>query len=172
MNHPDIEHHSIWEFHDSRFKKVCILNNNTFQDPRWYETFQEIWDADLTMIDENGDDLRVVDHDKALCLKNTKCQGKIHFAWDRMQDEHLIINGLEMIKKVKLNNVHIYVLIGYDTDLDQDLYRCQKIIDFGYDPYIMPYKKTKDNKRFKRFIDTFMWRKYKTIKEAWQNYNG
>jgi len=170
MNHPDIDHHSIWEFHDSRFKKICILNNNTFQDPRWHETFEEIWDADLTVIDENGYDLRLMDDEKAAALKKTKFQGKIHFAWDRMQDDPLIINGLEMIKKVKLNNVHIYVLIGYDTDLDKDLYRCQKIIDFGYDPYIMPYKKTKDNKRFKRFIDTFMWRKYKTIKEAWENY--
>jgi len=170
MNHPDIDHHSIWEFHDSRFKKICILNNNTFQDPRWHETFEEIWDTDLTVIDENGYDLRLMDDEKAAALKKTKFQGKIHFAWDRMQDDPLIINGLEMIKKVKLNNVHIYVLIGYDTDLDKDLYRCQKIIDFGYDPYIMPYKKTKDNKRFKRFIDTFMWRKYKTIKEAWENY--
>ena len=170
MNHPDIDHHSIWEFHDSRFKKICILNNNTFQDPKFRDTFIEIWEADLTVIDENGYDIRLIDYEKALILKNTKFQGKIHFAWDRVQDEALVINGMEAIKKSKLQNVRFYVLIGYDTDLEQDLYRCQKIIDFGYDPYIMPFKKTKQNMRFKRFIDTFMWRKYKTIKEAWENY--
>ena len=172
MNHPDINHHSIWEFHDPKFNKICILNNNTFQDPKWRDTFIEIWEAGLTVIDENGYDLRLVDYEKALCLKDTKFQGKIHFAWDRMQDESLIINGLEMIKKAKLNNVRIYVLIGYDTNLDQDLYRCQKIIDFGFDSYIMPYTNTRNNMRFKRFIDSFMWRKYDLIKNAWDDYRS
>ena len=39
-----------------------------------------------------------------------------------------------------------------------------------HDPYIMPYNKTQGEKRFKRFIDTFMWRKYKTVQEAWRAY--
>ena len=25
MNHPDTEHHSIWEFHDPKFKKICLF---------------------------------------------------------------------------------------------------------------------------------------------------
>jgi hypothetical protein len=54
MQHPDTEHHSIWEFHDSSRSKICLLNNNTFQDKRWKETFEEIWDANLSVIDENG----------------------------------------------------------------------------------------------------------------------
>ena len=79
---------------------------------------------------------------------------------------------MEAIKKAKLQNVRFYVLIGYNTRIKEDLHRCQKIIDFGYDPYIMPFKKTRENMRFKRFIDTFMWRKYKTIEQAWENYTG
>jgi len=172
MKHPNTDHHSIWEFHDSKFKKICLLNNNTFMDINWRETFEEIRDANLTVIDENGYDLRLIDEEKALALKNTKFEGKIHFAWDRMQDGSEIISGLKTIKKAKLQNIHIYVLIGYDTTEEEDLYRCQKIIDFGYDPYIMPFNASKKEKRFKRFIDTFMWRKYKTIKEAWENYCG
>jgi len=173
MNHPDIDHHSIWEFHDSKFKKICILNNNTFQDPKWRETFEEIWDADLTVIDENGYDLRLIDDEKAAVLRKTKWhKNKLGFAWDRMQDEYLVLNGLEVAKKYGIlrHETNIYVLIGYDTNIEQDLHRCQKIIDFNARPYIMPFKKTKQNMRFKRFMDTFMWRKYKTIKEAWDNY--
>jgi len=67
-DHPDIDHHSIWEFHDSRFKKICLLNNNTFQDPQWRETFEEIWDANLSVIDENGYDLRLINDEKAEAL--------------------------------------------------------------------------------------------------------
>ena len=170
MNHPNINHHSIWEFHDPKFKKICLLNNNTFQDPQWEETFEEIWDEDLTVIDENGYDLRLIDDKKALSLKKTKFQGKLHFAWDRMQDEALIIYGLQILRKHKMSGCRIYVLIGYDTTEKEDLHRCEIIKQYKQDPYIMPFNQSDKEKTFKRFIDTFMWRKYKTIKEAWENY--
>ena len=170
FDHPDSEHHSIYEFHNPDFKTICLLNNNTFQDPQWKETFEEIWDADLTVIDENGYDLRLLDDEKADALKRTKFKGKLHFAWDRIQDESLIIEGLKTLRRHKISGSGIYVLIGYNTTREQDIYRCQKIIEYKQNPYIMPYERTKDNVRFKRFIDTFMWRKYKTIEAAWMDY--
>lgn len=172
MNHPDIDHHSIWDFHDSKFKKICLLNNNTFQDPEWRETFQEIWDAGLTVIDENGYDLRLIDDEKSSALKKTKWQGSIHFAWDRMQDETLIVEGLKALRRHKISGSRIYVLIGYNTTEQEDLYRCEVIRQHKQDPYIMPYNQTKPEKRFKRFIDSFMWRKYPTMEKAWNNYIG
>jgi hypothetical protein len=82
-----------------------------------------------------------------------------------MQDEQKVLAGLRIAPRG-----HVYVLIGYDTTEAEDLYRCQKIIDFGHDPYVMPYNQSRAEKRFKRFIDSFMWRKYKTIEEAFSNY--
>jgi len=165
MNHPNVNHHSIWEFHDSKFKKICLLNNNTFFDPKWKETFEEIWDADLTVRDENGYDLRLMDEEKANALRKTHFNGQIHYAWDCMEDEKKILEGLKIAPKGT-----VYVLIGFNTTIEDDLYRCQKIIDHKFDPYIMPYNKTKREKAFKRMFDTFMWRKYKTVNEAWLNY--
>jgi len=165
MTHPDTEHHSIWEFHDSKFKKICLLNNNTFFDKQWRETFEEIWDSDLFVVDQNGYDLRLMDEERALALKKTKFDGKIHYAWDRIEDETKILEGLKIAPKGT-----VYVLIGYDTTIEADIYRVQKIVDYGFDPYIMPYHQNRQEKRFKRFIDSFMWRKYKTIQEAWANY--
>lgn len=170
MEQPDHNHHSIFEFHNPKFDTICLLNNNTFQDPLWKDTFKEIWDADLIVIDENGYDIRLLDDEKAKALKKTKFRGKIHFAWDRLQDEALIIEGLKTLRKYKFNGTTFYVLIGYNTTIEEDLYRCQKIVDYKQTPYIMPYVASKKNKKFKRFIDTFMWRKYKTIKDAWNNY--
>lgn len=166
----DKTHYSIWDFHDSRFRKICLLNNNTFADPKWEETFQEIWDADLTVIDENGYDLRLMNADMALALKRTRFQGSIHFAWDRMKDEKKIMGGLRLLKLFAIRGQRVYVLIGYDTTREEDLYRCQKIIDYHQDPYIMPYQSKPEDRGFKRFIDSFMWRKYKTIEQAWLDY--
>ena len=169
MNHPDHNHHSIWEFHNPKFDKICLLNNNTFLDKQWQETFEEIWDADLSIIDENGYDLRLLDDEKCEVLKKTKFVGYIHFAWDRIKDETKILKGLELLQKWKIRG-YIYVLIGYDTTQEEDLYRCQKIIDLGHDPYIMPFHQSKEEKRFKRFIDSFMWRKYRILEEAFWDY--
>ena len=127
------------------------------------ETFDEIWAADLTVIDENGYDLRLINYDKAMALKNTKFDGYIHYAWDLMEDEKKILEGLEIAPKGM-----VYVLIGFNTSLEEDLYRCQKIHDAGFDPYIMPY--VSSGRRFKRFIDTRMYRKYRTIEQAWKDY--
>jgi len=166
----DFKHYSIWEFHNPKFKKICLLNNNTFFDPQWKETFEEIWDADLSVIDENGYDLRLLDDEKADALKKTKWCGKLHFAWDRIQNENKIIQGLEILNKHKINNTHIYVLIGFDTTVEEDFHRCQRLIDYGHDPYVMPYNQSRSEKQFKRFIDSFMWRKYRTLSEAWEDY--
>ena len=167
MKHPDERHHSIWEFHDPKFKTICLLNNNTFFDKQWEETFEEIWDAGLTVIDQNGYDLRLMDEGKADALKRTKFDGKIHYAWDRIADESAILNGLSLAP-----HGTVYVLIGYDTTEEQDIYRVQKIVDAGFDPYIMPYHQSSKEKRFKRFVDSFMWRKFKTIEAAWKEYRA
>lgn len=165
MNHPDRDHHSIWEFHDTRYKKICLLNNNTFFDKQWRETFQEMWDAKLTVVDENGYDLRLIDAEKADYLKRTKFEGKVHYAWDQMKDEKAILQGLKIAPKGT-----VYVLIGYDTTEEEDFYRLQKIVDAGHDAYVMPFNGTKKEKALKRFMDSFMWRKYPTLEKAWSEY--
>ena len=173
MNHPDVEHHSIWEFHNSKFDHICILNNNTFQDPKWKETFQEIWDANLTIIDENGYDIRLLDDEKAQALKKTRFKGGYFgFAWDRMQDEGLILHGLEIAKKHKLlsHNTHFFILVGYDSTEQEDIHRCQKVVDYGANPYVMIYKNTDRLLKFRRMMNLHYYRKYKTIQDAWNNY--
>lgn len=159
------KHRSIWEFHNPDFGKICLLNNNTFADPKWEETFEEIWDADLTVIDENGYDLRLIDEEKADALNRTKFDGYIHYAWDLMKDEQKVLNGLMIAPRGM-----VYVLIGFNTTQEENFYRCQKIHDLGHDPYVMPYNRTREERRFQRFINTRMYRKYPNIKEAWKDY--
>jgi hypothetical protein len=152
LKHPDTRHHSIWEFHDKRFKKICVLNNNWFLDPRWKETFEEIWKEGL-IVKEHGLDIRLMDEEKAEAIKKTKWDGRLHFAWDRMRDEELIVRGLKFIKQFKIE-ARFYVLAGYDTDLKQDLKRCQILIDYNQVPYIMPYRDTGFVNQIKNYINS------------------
>lgn len=171
QNNPK-QHYSIWAFHDSKFNKICLLNNNTFSDPAWRETFEEIWDANLSVIDENGYDLRLLDDEKASALRRTKWATPLHFAWDQIKDEAKIRDGLALLTKHKLRTTSngVYVLIGFDTTEEEDLHRCQVINDYGLTPYPMPYVRNNYTKRFKRFINLHYYRKYKTIQRAWKDY--
>jgi hypothetical protein len=170
LKYPDTRHHSIYEFHNKEFKKICLMNNNTFLDPLWKETFQEIWKEKLIVM-EHGMDLRLMDEEKADAIKKTKFDGRIHFAWDRMRDENFIRRGLEFIKPYKIE-ARVYVLSGYDTTWEQDLYRCQILIDFNQVPYIMPFKDGGMTTQVKNYINSLDWWHYKeNIKQGffeWQ----
>lgn len=166
----DKTHRSIWTFHDSQFDTIELLNNNTFCDPKWRETFEEIWEANLSVIDGNGYDLRLLDEEKAEALSQTRFAGRIHFAWDRMRDEEAIIRGLRVAKRFKLHTM-VYVLTGYETTLEEDIYRCQRIHDEGLDPYIMLYNNTRNKqlRGLRRMVNRARsYRSYGSIQEAWQ----
>lgn len=126
------------------------------------------------MIDQNGYDIKLLDDEKALALKRTNFRkDRIHFSWDRIEDEARIINGFEILKKYKMNrhDVVIYVLVGFDTTEDEDFHRLQKIHDYNMSPYVMPYVKTDRHLyALKRFIDHRAYRQYPTIREAWKAY--
>lgn len=170
LERDNLAHHSIWDFHLPIFKKICLLNNNTFFDPQWRETFREIWDANLILIDENGYDLRLMDEEKAYALKQTQWDHGPKFAWDRMQDEKEILGGFSEINRVGFKYCTIYVLIGFDTTLEEDIYRCQKIHDLGHNPFPMIYKETKLLKKFRRMIYARYYRKSGNIEKAWKEY--
>ena len=165
------KHTSIWDFHDSKFDKICILNNNTFSDPQWKETFEEIWDADLTVVDENGYDIRLLDDEKAEAIKKTKFAHRIHWAWDFISDEKEVLRGLEILKKHGLNRSKdiFYVIIGFNSTEEEDLCRVQKIHEYGMSVYPMPYIKNAYTRAFRDFIRLYYWRKYDSLQEAWDD---
>lgn len=166
------DHRSIWDFHDPRFKKIAILNNNTFEDPRWRETFEEIWAAGLTVIDHSGYDARLMDEEKGAALARTKLDkdGQFHFAWDRLEDTEAVIRGLKIAiaQGLKPRRMACYVLIGYDTTPRQDLYRVLRLKRLKIDPYVMPFnKKDPYQQRFARWVNfkaifySVKWRDYR-----------
>lgn len=170
MNEPT-DHRSIYSFHDPRFKKIALLNNNTFEDPRWRETFQEIWGAGLKVKDISGFDARLLNKEKANALARTKWDGQIHFAWDSMKEERSVLKGLRLAIRqgLKPYKIMCYTLIGFDTTPEQDLYRIEVLRAMKIDPFIMPYDKQDGyQKRFARWVN------HKAIFKsvAWEDYAG
>lgn len=164
----DETHYSIWSFHDERFSKICLLNNNTLADPYWRDTFEEIIDADLRLI-EHGFDARYITEEVAEYMKRIKFDGLIHLAWDYMEHEEEVLRGICNLKKVGLTNKCMcYVLIGHTTH-EENLYRTLVLWqDYGIDPFVMPLNKHDEyQKSFARWVNhkaifkSVTWKEYK-----------
>ncbi|GAJ21082.1 unnamed protein product, partial [marine sediment metagenome] len=86
-------------------------------------------------------------------------------------DEGKITEGMRLLKKHGVKKAIIYVLMGFDTDFEEDLHRCETIHSSGYDPWPMLYNPTLPLRSFRNFIGLRYYRQYKTIGEAWRNFN-
>lgn len=161
----DDKHYSIWTFHDPKFKKICLLNNNTLADFLWQETFEEIKDAGLKPILEQGVDCRLVTEENSQYLKEVK---PLYIAWDSPEHEMEILRGLNYLQSAGCKEIRCYVLIGNNTTEDEDLYRVMKLWELGIDPFVMPKDKNDSyQKRFARWVNhkaifaTVKWKDYK-----------
>jgi hypothetical protein len=164
----DDKHYSIWEFHETRFNKIMLMNNNTFADPDWRDTFLEIEQENLIIMDQNGYDLRLVGEEQAHWLKRLRFDGLRHFAWDYPEHEIEIMTGLCNLKKAGINQAMVYVMIGHTTP-KEDLDRASLIDAMGFDPFVMPLnKRDLYQKRFAR------WCNHKAIFKSvrWESYRG
>jgi hypothetical protein len=142
------DHRSIWTFHHPKFKKICLMNNNTLEDPRWRETFEEIWKEKLIMKDMSGYDARLMTEESAECLAKTKWDGAIHTAWDYLKDEKAVLRGIRLMiaAGIRPEIIHCYILVGYDTTEEEDIYRIRKLRRQGVLPFVMPFDKKKLSK--------------------------
>lgn len=107
-----------------------------------------------------GIDARLLDKDVVDLLNKINIK-EIHFAWDFIEAEKPVLNGLEIYKKYATRKPHgkygsVYVLTNFNTTHEQDLYRVYKLRDMGYDPYVMIFNKSsapKITKKLQRWVN-------------------
>ena len=138
----DYSHRSIWTFASRKKKEICLLNNNTFFDLQWSETFREIYEADLTILDLNGYDIRLMDKRKAEWLARLKWSKGVHFAFDSLVSKDQVVEGLRILKKYgTLHGVRFYCLTGYDETLEQELERINLLRSWGVSVFALQFRR-------------------------------
>lgn len=71
---------------------------------------------------------------------------EIHFAWDLMAQSESVLKGLKIYAKHAKRKPHgfyatVYVLVNFNTTLEENLYRIYKLREMKYNPYVMVYDK-------------------------------
>lgn len=78
------------------------------------------------------------------------------------------MEGIETLSKfVKPYRHMCFMLVGYNTDFSEDMYRFRRLIELKVDPYVMIYNQ-KDDMRLKHFARWVNGRIYK--KCSWEEY--
>ncbi len=139
----------IWQhpgqFHDFKFDTCMIMDNNLLALPEWFKTVSSWFiENGIKMKSPQGWDARLLTEEYAGILKDIKHDEVLHFAWDNMGDEKKVINAINLLKKAGFNlkqNISFYVLCGFNTTFEQDLYRCNKLRDLGVNAFVMQYHK-------------------------------
>jgi len=147
-------------------KYIYLLDNNFFASPHWNEALLYLMKIGQPVQFE-GVDVRILTSEKADRLNKIKLKGQIHIAWDNPDDD-LYSRLKEVIKIIPAYKLMCYVLIGFNTSEEQDLYRIGKLRELKIDPFVMPYdKKNQYQKRLSRWCN--MKAIFKTVK--WEDYN-
>lgn len=144
---------------------IEVLDNNFFANPEWQESIKLLlkWGQPVNL---HGVDVRIMTEEQAFYLNKLKHYKSIHIAWDN-PNHNLVPKLEEVIKYIKPYKLMCYVLIGFDSTHEQDLYRVEKLRELKIDPFVMPYNKFDPyQKRFARWVNHKAI--FKTVK--WEDY--
>lgn len=142
----------ISEFWDPAHSKIILLDNNFQASPNWRPNLDFINAHDLKVNFNQGLDIRLMTKEFAQALAQTKYYTwsfktcSLHFAFDTLKVERAVKRGIKILESagVPARNLMFYVLVGFDTTIEQDLYRIRLLKDLGALPFVMIYNRDKD----------------------------
>lgn len=124
-------------------KNIVLLDPNMFACRDWKDLSQQLIDSRAWIDFSQGCDIRIMTDEKAEYMKRMKIK-QVHFAWDRYEDKDIIIPKFKAFKEITgwdKRKLPVYVLVNFNTTLEQDLDRIYTLRDLGYWPYVMIYEK-------------------------------
>jgi len=119
-------------------KWIEVLDNNFFANPEWKDAVNYLLKAKQP-IKLHGVDVRIMDEEQAYWLNKLKMKQNIHIAWDLPQID-LTDRLKDMVKYVKPYKITCYVLIGFNSTIEQDLFRLNTLRKFGITPFVIPFR--------------------------------
>lgn len=137
-------------------KWIEVLDNNFFANPEWRNAVEYLIDAGQP-VKLHGVDVRIMNEEQAFWLNRLKLRQNIHIAWD-MPDIDLTDRIKEMTRYVKPYKITCYVLVGYNSTIEQDLYRLNTLKRMRITPFVQPYRDFSNERQPSRYeLDLARW---------------
>lgn len=125
-------------------KWIEVLDNNFFANPNWHEAVEWIMRS-KQKVKLHGVDIRIMNEEQAAALKMMKHYRQPHIAWDLPKLD--LQPQLETFARyVRSSSITCYVLIGFNSTIEQDLHRVRVLKKMRYTPFVQAYRDF-ENKR-------------------------
>ena len=123
---------------NSHGKHIEVLDNNFFANPEWGFAVDYLLKA-KQKVNLHGVDVRIMDDEQAYWLNKLPLLKSIHIAWDLPQID-LTDKLREVTRHIKPWKLMCYILVGFNSTMEQDMYRIERCRELGIKPYVMPYR--------------------------------
>lgn len=119
-------------------KWIEVLDNNFFANPEWESAVKYLIESGQP-VNLHGVDVRIMNEEQAFYLNKLYLRRRIHIAWD-LPNIDLTDKLREVTKYIKPYKLMCYILVGFNSTIEQDMYRIERCRDLGITPYVMPYR--------------------------------
>lgn len=134
----------IYDIWNKRHKKLVLLDDNILALPSHFKKIAYQVIKERLEVEFHSLDIRFLTDETAALLKKMQVKHP-HFAWDSMDDEYAVLRGIEILRRNKITRSTFFVLVGFNTTFEQDLYRIEKLKSIGQRAYVMRYETVRGN---------------------------
>ena len=160
----------IYDIWDGEAKELVLMDNNILALPKHFKFICSQLRKEKVKVDFNqGLDIRLLTDDLAEELATIRHISDIRFAWDNIKDEQTIRKGIEILKSHKCKRGMFYVIVGFNSTIEEDLYRFNVLKGLGQRAYCMRYKTVKGQREYSdmaswvnqvRFFESMSYERY------------
>jgi hypothetical protein len=146
--------HELWTGRDT----LILLDPNVIAGPLMHfrNLCMDATRQGVTLDFSQGLDARLMSEDHAVIIARSRLARRIHMAFDHPRDEAPVRFAVDVLGRhdVPASRLTFYVLVGFDTTPEEDLYRVELLRSLGADPFVMPFDRTDDyQRRFARWVN-------------------
>lgn len=132
-------------------RTIKLLDPNLLACPDHMALLKQLVHSGAWVDFTQGLDIRLINEDNIRLLNRMKIK-MLHFAWDNPREDLTgyfnRFNQLSSITDYRKKGV--YVLVNFNSTLEEDLYRIYTLKDLGFSPYVMVYDKPNAPEQIRR----------------------
>ncbi len=130
-------------------KHIELLDPNLLACKDHMDLLQQLRDSKAKVNFNQGLDARFINEKNIEILTQIKID-MVHFAFDLMKNKDNIEKGLKLFKEhsnLNKRNSIVYILTNFNTSIEEDFYRLNRVVKLGFYPDIRIYRKNSLPKR-------------------------
>ena len=153
-------------------KKIILNDPNILACKDHMDLLQQLVDSKAKVEFNQGLDIRLVNERNLKLLRQIRLD-KIHFAYDRYEDKEIIEPKMKLVREITGWNRSkarptVFILVNYNTTLEQDIERIQFCRTLEWTPYPMIYDKENADpvyRKLQRWCNNFIFWNVPTFEE-------